>query len=92
MMAHNLDLRVIQMLYTDARFASLLNSVDRLHDAVSEGQLEQVTTLSKDEIVGWLRDILFTVNETINELESTANPVYSFDRFVAKVKEGGCNA
>jgi hypothetical protein len=70
MLTHNLDIRVFQTLFTDARFASLLATVDRLHDVVSEGKLDQVTNLSKDEVVGWLNDILFTVQETINELEN----------------------
>jgi hypothetical protein len=71
MMTQNLDIRVFQTLYTDARFASLFNTVDRLHDVVSEGKLEQVTNLSTDEVIGWLKDIAYTVNETIRELEQT---------------------
>lgn len=77
MMTQNLDIRVFQMLFTDARFASLFNTVDRLHDVVSEGKLDQVTNLTKEEVIGWLRDIAYTVEETINELE---NPTHSADQ------------
>ncbi|HRE47524.1 MAG TPA: hypothetical protein PLD47_07345 [Aggregatilineales bacterium] len=69
MMTNSLDIRVFQTLFTEDRFASLFRTVDRLHDVVSEGKLEQVTNLSPEEVLGWLRDITYTLNETIRELE-----------------------
>ena len=66
------DIRILQALFTDMRFESLFNAIDRLHDAASSGKIGEVTNLSTDEVVGWLRDIVYTANETINELE---NPV-----------------
>lgn len=71
MMMNSLDIRVYQTLYTDERFASLFRTVDRLHDVVCEGKLEQVTNLSRDEVIGWLRDIAYTVAETIREMEES---------------------
>lgn len=69
MLTNNLDIRVFQTLFTEDRFASIFRAVDRLHDVASEGKLEQVTNLSPDEVIGWLKDIAYTVNETIRELE-----------------------
>ncbi len=69
MLTNSLDIRVFQTLFTDDRFHSLFRTVDRLHDVVSEGKLEQVTNLSRDEVIGWLKDIAYTVSETIRELE-----------------------
>lgn len=69
MLTNSLDIRVFQTLYTDDRFHSLFRTVDRLHDIVSEGKLEQVTNLSPEEVIGWLKDIAYTVSETIRELE-----------------------
>jgi hypothetical protein len=74
MLSHDLDIRVFQTLFTDARFASLFNTLDRLHDVVSDGKLDQVTNLNNDEVIGWLRDIAYTVNETIRELENPDGP------------------
>jgi hypothetical protein len=70
MLTNNLDIRVFQTLFTEDRFASIFRTVDRLHDVASEGKLEQVTNLSPDEVIGWLKDIAYTVNETIRELEN----------------------
>jgi hypothetical protein len=71
MLTNSLDIRVFQTLFTDDRFHSLFRTVDRLHDVVSEGKLEQVTNLSRDEVIGWLKDIAYTVSETIRELEES---------------------
>jgi len=63
------DIRILQALFSDIRFESIFNAVDRLHDAASSGKLAEVTNLSTDEVIGWLRDIAYTANETIHELE-----------------------
>ncbi len=63
------DIRILQALYTDARFESIFNAIDRLHDAASNGKLTEVTNLSADEVIGWLQDIAYTANETIRELK-----------------------
>lgn len=69
MLTNSLDIRVFQTLFTDDRFHSLFRTVDRLHDIVMEGKLEQVTNLPREEVIGWLKDIAYTVSETIRELE-----------------------
>ena len=66
------DIRILQALFTDIRFESIFNAVDRLHDAASSGTLGEVTNLTTDEVIGWLRDIAYTANETIAELEGNA--------------------
>ena len=63
------DIRILQALFTDIRFESIFNALDRLHDAASSGKLAEVTNLSTDEVIGWLHDIVYTANETIHELE-----------------------
>ncbi len=63
------DIRILQALFTDARFESIFNAMDRLHDAASSGKLAEVTNLSADEVIGWLQDIAYTANETIRELK-----------------------
>ncbi len=69
------DIRILQALFTDIRFESIFNAVDRLHDAASSGKLAEVTNLSTDEVIGWLRDIAYTANETIRELETAQDHI-----------------
>lgn len=68
------DIRILQALFTDIRFESIFNAIDRLHDAASSGKLAEVTNLSTDEVIGWLRDIAYTANETIRELDASDDP------------------
>jgi hypothetical protein len=56
---------------SDARMAAMIEVFDNLHTAASEGQLEAMTTLNNRELVGWLRELMFTAQETISEIEST---------------------
>ena len=67
------DIRFLQALYTETRFESLFNAIDRLHDAASSGKLGKVTNLNADEVIGWLQDIVYTAQETIRELETPAD-------------------
>ena len=76
------DIRILQALFTDIRFESIFNAVDRLHDAASSGKLGEVTNLSTDEVIGWLRDIAYTANETIRELENDSDAVSGWDGLV----------
>jgi ABC-type transporter Mla subunit MlaD len=46
----------------------LLAALDDLHSAVSDGTLSAVTTLSRQELVGWLNDLIYTASETLDEL------------------------
>jgi hypothetical protein len=66
------DIRILQALFTDIRFESIFNAVDRLHDAAASGTIAEVTNLTTEEVIGWLRDIAYTANETISELEGSA--------------------
>lgn len=59
----------IHYLLNDSRLAAALETIDDLHDAVTDGTLSSTTTLSKRELVCWLRDLVYTAQETINEIE-----------------------
>jgi hypothetical protein len=77
------DIRILQALFTDIRFESIFNALDRLHDAASNGKLNEVTNLSNAEVVGWLRDIAYTAEETMRELETEGPTNNLFDALVA---------
>ncbi len=59
----------IQLLYSEARLAALLQTLDELHTAASEDRLATMTTVSKVELVGWLHELVYTAQETIAEIE-----------------------
>jgi hypothetical protein len=58
-----------QLLYSDARLENLGALLDELHTAASEGQLPAITPLSSAELVSWLRELIYTAEETIVEIE-----------------------
>ncbi len=56
--------------FSDKGFARLFAAFDLLHDYASDGHLVEASDLRSSEIVGWLEDILFTVEETIREIDA----------------------
>ena len=61
-------------LLTDAGLAAVYEAFDDLHDAVSEGQIQELTPHDRRELVGWLRELVFTAQETIAEIEKVNVP------------------
>jgi hypothetical protein len=59
----------LQLLYNDSRLDNLLETLDELHTAASDGNLPDVTTVGKMELVGWLYELMYTAQETIREIE-----------------------
>ena len=59
----------LQIVNNDNRLASLFQSLDELHTAASDGQLHRVTPLTNTELVGWLQEMIFTAQETIEEID-----------------------
>lgn len=62
-----------QLLYNDARLVALFEALDELHGAVSEGELQKITTLSNAEMIAWLHDLIYTAQETIEEIKTQAD-------------------
>ncbi|MCA9905092.1 MAG: hypothetical protein KC547_14655 [Anaerolineae bacterium] len=58
-----------QQPYCETRLAWLLDAVDELHGAVSEGELETLTNLSEFEVISWLREVIWVAQETLTEME-----------------------
>jgi hypothetical protein len=57
-----------QIIYNDMRLAGLFQSLDELHNAASEGSLQSVTPLSNAELMGWLQELIYTAEETLQEI------------------------
>lgn len=60
----------LQLLYNDARLSALFDALDELHSAASDGNLHAVTTLSNAEMIAWLRDLMYTAQEAIEEIQA----------------------
>lgn len=56
--------------YSAAGLEDIFLRLDLLHDYVSAGRLNDVTTLSQDELRGWLEDMIYTARETLREMEN----------------------
>lgn len=55
-------------LYDEVWFETMFQGFDRLHDDVSLGRLSTVSPMDPAELVGWLQDIVYTIQETISEI------------------------
>jgi hypothetical protein len=60
----------LQLLYNESRLSTLLDALDELHNAASDGDVRSVTTLSNAELIGWLREVIYTARETMDEIEA----------------------
>lgn len=58
-----------QVLYNGARLETLGAMLDELHTAASDGSLQALTPLNPTELVSWLRELIYTAEETIVEIE-----------------------
>ena len=60
----------LQLLYNTSRLSDLLEALDEMHSAASDGNVRAVTTLSNAELMSWLYEIIYTAQETMHEIES----------------------
>lgn len=75
--------------YSERGFSRLFKALDLLHAYASEGHLTDATTLRPSEVVGWLEDILFTVEETIREIDAhEANRNRFVEQILARWENG----
>jgi hypothetical protein len=42
--------------------------LDLLHDYASAGRLDEITQLSREELRGWLKELIYTARETLAEM------------------------
>ncbi|MCC6615462.1 MAG: hypothetical protein IT320_18460 [Anaerolineae bacterium] len=62
-----------QQPYSEARLSWLLEAVDDLHSAASEGELGALTSLTDGEVVSWLREVIWVAQEALTEMEAHKN-------------------
>lgn len=54
----------------DRQLADLLDLLDALHSAASEGDVQAVTALDRPALVALLRELIYTAEETLDELHA----------------------
>jgi phage tail tape-measure protein len=60
----------LELLYNGDRLGDLLELLDELHSAASENRLQTCTTLPENELLDLLKEVIYTAQETIEEIET----------------------
>ena len=68
---------------------SMLDTLDELHTAASEGHAGDFTDMNTRELIGVLREMMFLAQETIEELQNTMPQKKPVLRLVEKVHKAG---
>jgi len=74
-MMTTLDLSLTERIrrdYSAEGMEELLLRLDLLHDFAAAGKLAEATGLSREELRGWLEEIIFTARETLREMSAPA--------------------
>jgi len=60
----------LTLMYTPARLGDILDALDDLHTAVSDGTLTQTASIARSDLREWLQEIVYLATQTLNELDS----------------------
>ena len=55
--------------YSAEGMEELFLRLDLLHDYASSRRLDEVTSLSRADLRGWLEEVIFTARETLREMK-----------------------
>lgn len=67
-MIRNTEATNMNVLYTVERLSDMLEMMDQLHTAASDGELQTVTRINKRELLAMLNEFVYTAQETISEI------------------------
>ncbi len=73
-MKQQTELTNLNNLYMDNRLFEILETLDQLHTAASDGDLSLATTLNQQDLIGLLREVIYTAQETLEELDTESTP------------------
>ena len=59
----------LQLLYNTARLSDLLDALDELHSAASDGNIRTVTPMNNAELKSWLFEVIYMARETMDEID-----------------------
>lgn len=55
--------------YTEEGFEEIFVRLDLLHDYAAAGRLDEITDMTPAQLRGWLRELVFTLCETLREID-----------------------
>ncbi|MGB1286635.1 MAG: hypothetical protein ACPG7F_08905 [Aggregatilineales bacterium] len=89
-MSHNrtAHISLLDVLPQTDRLDTILANLDELHSAISEGEMTGFTNLNNREVITLLREMIYTAQESINELE-TREQTQPTLRIVEKIGKAG---
>ncbi len=61
--------KILHLPDTATRLGVVLDLLDELHSLASEDNLSALGNIAKSELVDWLRDVIYTAEETIAEIQ-----------------------
>lgn len=62
--------KIVPMPQTHTRLGVVIDLLDELHSLASEDSLTALGHIGKDEIINWLRDVIYIAEETIAEIQT----------------------
>ncbi|MBI3763824.1 MAG: hypothetical protein HY260_18420 [Chloroflexi bacterium] len=65
-------------------FEFLYQRLDTLHDFAMEGRLTEATDLPAEEVIGWLKELIYIARETVTEIEARDRAVTALFAKVAR--------
>ncbi|NDJ79360.1 MAG: hypothetical protein GYB65_24175 [Chloroflexi bacterium] len=63
--------QLVQPVFSEAWFEALFLATDHLHDAICMGN--RAMPLDPEQMIGWLEDIIYTAEQTIQEIRTHNN-------------------
>ncbi len=66
-----LPLKIIASQITEIQLETVLQTIDRLHDAATADMLADTCTMDATLVLGWLEDIIYTAQEAITEIQAS---------------------
>lgn len=63
----------LSSLYAGDSLPDMLEVMEELHSAASEGELPRFTTLNTEEVVSLLEELVYVAQETLRELHKQSN-------------------
>ncbi|MBN1678842.1 MAG: hypothetical protein JW966_01030 [Anaerolineae bacterium] len=64
----NRDGHTMHVVHDALWFETVFAALDQLHNDVCTEPLNTVSTLAPADMIGWLEDIIYTAQETVNEI------------------------
>lgn len=91
MMSHNRPelLNTVSLPSNAEHLNEVLEMLDELHEAVSEGNMASFTDVNATELQNWLREVVYIAQETMNEIQKTNTQKKPALRIVEKINRAG---